>query len=48
MECEVLIKIVKAKENFAVNDNHNYLKQFDDFLSPQMKQSVIITNKHGT
>ena len=40
----------KAKENFAGNHGHNILDFslfYQIFLSPQVKPTVIISNKHG-
>ena len=40
----------KAKENFAGNHGHNildFLLLYQIFLSPQVKPTVIISNKHG-
>ena len=47
---EAVNKNIKAKEYFADNHGHNILKLFDTFpffFSPDVKQRVIISNKHG-
>ena len=46
----VVNKYVKAKENIADNQFHNILRRFNvlpNFLSPQVKQSVIVIYKYG-
>ena len=46
----LLIKTLKAKEDLVDNHFHNILKllMFQQiFLSPQVKQSAIISNKDG-
>ena len=40
---ELLIKTWKSKENVADNNDHNILRLFDIFFSPQVKQTVIIS-----
>ena len=47
----LIIKALKAKENFADNHGDNILRLFDvlpNFFSPQVKRCAIIAYKHGT
>ena len=44
----LIIKALKAKENFADNHGDNILRLFDvlpNFFSPQVKQNVITSHK---